>query len=163
VAESDDTPGGALPRIVARNLEGERVVIPDDLPAALNLLVFAFRRQQQALVDSWLATLERLAAADARLGYYEVPTIARRWRPARRVIDGGMAAAIADIGARRRTLTVYADVSCTAAAFGIRRTDTVTLVLLDRDGRVRWRGEGGYAPELAAGLRAAVASAQPSV
>jgi hypothetical protein len=162
MVESYDSPGSAPPRAVARNLEGERVVIPDDLPAALNLLVFAFRRQQQALVDSWLATLERLAAADARLGYYEVPTIARRWRPARRVIDGGMAAAIADVSARRRTLTVYADVARTAAAFGIRRTDTVTLVLLDRDGRVHWRGEGGYEPELAARLEAAVAAAQPA-
>ena len=162
MAESDPRPAGVRPRIVARNLEGERVVIPDDLPAALNLLVFAFRRRQQALVDSWLATLERLAAAHAHLRYYEVPTIARRWRPARRVIDGGMAAAIADAGARRRTLTVYADVARTAAAFGIRRTDTVTLVLLDRDGQVRWRGEGGYSPEVAAGLAAAVASAQPS-
>ena len=68
--------------------------------------------------------------------------LATRWSPARRFIDGGMAQAVREQEARRRTLTVYTDVRRVTDALAIDNTDTVTVLLVDSDGRVRWRTTG---------------------
>ena len=46
---------------------------------------------QQATVDTWLPWLSELRERMPGIEVYEVPTISRRWLPARRVIDGGTA------------------------------------------------------------------------
>ena len=147
-----------FPRLTARDLNGNDVSLPAGLPGEQNVVVVAFQRGQQALVDSWLPWLVKQAAADARLRYVEMPTIGRRWAPARPVIDGGMGSAISDDATRRRTLTVYTDVRRVTAALGIDDRDTIWLFLVDRDGRVTWRGSGSFEPSTAAALAAAVAS-----
>ncbi len=145
----------AFPRLTARDLNGGDVSLPGGLPGELNVVVVAFRRGQQALVDSWLPWLEQKAAADARLRYVELPTIGRRWAPARPAIDGGMASSISDDATRRRTLTVYTDVRRVTATLGIDDRGTIWLFVVDRDGRVTWRGSGGFDPSTAEALAAA--------
>ena len=68
-----------FPRLTARDLNGNDVSLPVGLPGELNVVVVAFRRGQQKLVDSWLPWLEQQAAADARLRYVELPAIGWRW------------------------------------------------------------------------------------
>ena len=144
-----------FPRVTARDLNGSEVSLPGGLPGELNVVVLAFRRGQQKLVDSWLPWLEQKAATDARLRYIEMPAIGRRWAPARSAIDGGMASAISDDATRRRTLTVYTDLRRVTAALGIEDRDTIWLFVVGRDGRVTWRGSGGFDPSTAAALAAA--------
>src|SRR5690349_14766783 len=97
-----------FPRLAARDLEGRVHSLPDDFAGTRNLAVVAFRREQQSVVDSWIAWFAGIAAQQPGVRCYEVSVIATRWSPARLVIDGGMARAVQD--ARRRTLTVYTDV-----------------------------------------------------
>lgn len=145
-----------LPRLEARDLEGTRVVVPDDLAGDRIVVLVAFRREQQALVDSWTPWLDARAAEDPAFRYYELPTIGLQWSPGRRVIDGGMAAAIRDAGVRRRTLTVYTDVRRVTTALALDTTRTIAVVLIDRAGRVRWQGSGGFDPAAADALGAAL-------
>jgi hypothetical protein len=86
--------GACFPRLAARDLDGRAVALPAGLPGDWNVVIVAFRREQQDLVDSWVPWLDQRAAADPRLGFAELPAIGLRWQPARSVIDGGMAAAI---------------------------------------------------------------------
>ena len=85
------------------------MALPAGLPGERNVVLIAFRRDQQKLVDSWVPWLEQRAATDPRLRFVELPAIGPQWEPARPVIDCGMAAAIRDQAVRRRTLTVYAE------------------------------------------------------
>ena len=94
------------------------------------------------MVDSWVAWFETIAAEHPTLRCYEIPVIATRWSPARAVIDGGMARAVRAQEARRRTFTVYSDVRRVTDGLAIDDTDTVTVLLVDADGRVRWRTTG---------------------
>ena len=103
--------------------------------------------------------LEQRAAADPRLRFVELPAIRPQWEPARPIIDGGMAAAIRDQAARRRTLTVYTDVRRVTIPLGIDDRSTIWLFLVDRAGRVAWRGSGGLDEATAAALSAALATA----
>jgi hypothetical protein len=147
-----------FPRLAARDLNGAGVALPAGLPGEWTVVIVAFRREQQGLVDSWAPWLEQRAAADPRLGFVELPAIGLRWQPARPVIDGGMAAAIHDQKTRQRTLTVYTDIRRVTVPLRISDRGTIWLFLVDRAGRVRWRGSGGHDAATAAALAAALAS-----
>ncbi|HEV7210377.1 MAG TPA: hypothetical protein VGN47_01535 [Blastococcus sp.] len=132
-----------FPRLRARDLTGRARWLPDAFQEQLGLVFVAFRREQQATIDSWGPWLRRLDVEE-RLAFYEVPVLGRRWAPMRPVIDGGMAAAVRDETARRRTLTVYGDVGSIAEALGIADRSTVSIFLVDRDGHIMDRATGPF-------------------
>jgi hypothetical protein len=146
-----------FPHLAARDLEGRALELPRDFSGPANLVIVAFRRQQQSMVDSWVAWFESIAAEYPALRCYEVPVIATRWSPARPFINGGMAQAVRAQEARRRTLTVYTDVRRVTDALAIDDTETVTVLLVDADGRLRWRATGPVTEHTGAGLLAALA------
>jgi len=133
-----------LPELEARSLEGRAYRLPGDLDGELNVLVVAFERRQQRLVDDWLPSLLALESCVAGLRVYELPTISRAWSPARWFIDGGMVRGIPDAEARARTLTVYTDVGRVLESLGLESAATVAVLLIDRAGNVAWRGGGEY-------------------
>jgi hypothetical protein len=106
-------------------------------PGERNVVLIAFRRDQQRLVDSWVPWLEQRAAADPGLRFAELPALGLRWEPARPAIDGGMAAAIRGQAVGRRTLTVYTDLGRVTVPLGIDDRSTIWLCLMDRAGRGR--------------------------
>ncbi|MCS6889173.1 MAG: hypothetical protein NZQ09_13280 [Chloroflexus sp.] len=147
-----------FPTLPARNLNGRALTLPAAFDGALNIAIIAFRRWHQALVDSWFPYLDTLLAAHPQLRAYELPIIGRQYTLARPFIDGGMAFAIPDPAVRNRTLTVYTDVERVMAALQIPSAETITLLLVDRNGRIFWRATGPYTAERAAGLERALAS-----
>ena len=147
----------SFPQLGARDLDGHEVMLPAGLPGEWNVVIIAFQRQQQELADSWVPWLEERAAVTPWLRFAELPAIGLQWRAARQVIDGGMAAAIRDQQTRRRTLTVYTDLRRVTAPLGIGDRNTIWLFLVDRAGRVRWRGSGGWNRAAADGLAEALA------
>jgi hypothetical protein len=150
-------PGILFPQLTARDLDGRERMLPTELPGEWNVVIVAFRRQQQSLVDSWVPWLQKRAATAPGLGFAELPAIGLAWQPARPAIDGGMAAAISDQQTRRRTLTVYTDLRRLTGPLGITGRNTIWLFLTDRAGRVRWHGSGGWGAASAAALAAAIA------
>lgn len=146
-----------FPTLQARNLNGRTITLPAELGGARNIVLVAFRRWHQDLIDAWFPYLETLLAAHPELRAYELPMIGGLYTLARPFIDGGMAAAIPDPAVRERTLTVYTDVGRVMRALQIASTETITLLLVDRQGRIFWRDAGPYAPERFAGLEHALA------
>ncbi|MFN8130526.1 MAG: hypothetical protein U0R70_03130 [Solirubrobacteraceae bacterium] len=151
------TGGPRVPAIDARGLDGRAWSVPADLEGERNLVAFAFHRHQQADVDTWIPDLEAAAASDPAVRAYEIPTISRRWAPARRFIDGGMVAGIPDPAARARTLTAYTEVGRVTRALGLAGTDDIAIVLCDRSGAVAWMAEGPRNGAAAEALAAALA------
>lgn len=154
----DDCTVVEFPRLSARDLEGRAVSLPDDFTGELNLVLVAFRREQQPIVDTWIASFQEIAAEHPNLRCYELPVIATRWSPARPFIDGGMAQAVREEEARRRTLTVYTDVRRVTDALAIEDASVVTVLLVDSDGRVRWRTTGPANGAAESGLLRALAA-----
>ena len=73
-----------------------------------------------------------------------------------------MAQAVRAPEARRRTLTVYTDVRRVTDALAIDDTDTVTVLLVDSDGRLRWRTTGPMTEHAGAGLLATLTVDAPT-
>ncbi len=148
-----------FPQIETRNLEGRKFHLPADFEGDLNIVILAFQRWQQDIIDVWVPHLDALAERYPGLRIYELPTLANRYRMVQRFIDGGMAAGIASREARERTLTIYTDKRRFLAPLGVTDESTITLLLVDRQGRILWQGAGAYNPNLLASLEAALASA----
>lgn len=98
-----------------RALDGTQRDLPGELPAERTLVLIAYRQRHQRDVDAWIARAVALGVPGTPRGatgllptaVIEVPFLSVRWRPARRLIDGGMAQGIADPDVLARTLTAY--------------------------------------------------------
>jgi hypothetical protein len=149
---------GAFPVIRARNLQGLDVELPTAFVGDCNIVVVAFQRNHQELVDSWVPWFEQQAAVDPGLRFYELPTIGRIWAPVRRFIDGGMAAAIREPLILQRTFTIYGDLDRVTGPLGIKDRSTVSVFCVDRSGQVLWRGVGGYSEEHALEIESVISA-----
>jgi hypothetical protein len=74
------------------------------------------------------------------------------------MIDRGMRRGIPSKEKRERVITLYVDKEAFKTALNLPTSeDTIYLLLVDRRGRVLWRGEGSYSDMTAASLRRAIA------
>lgn len=146
-----------FPSLSARDLEGTSRRVPEDLEGDPRVLLVAFDRFHQSVVDAWVGALEREGLPRApRMRLYEIPTISARWRWARSFIDGGMTAAIRDVEVRLRTLTVYSGLDRVLASLGLPDASEVCAVVLAPDGSIVARAVGGPTPENLAVILAAL-------
>lgn len=153
-----------LATCTGRALDGTTYRLPRDLPAERTLVVVAFRQRQQACVDRWIAIAEALGAAPTPLGaslplpaaVVEVPVLGRRYLPARRLIDGGMATGIGDPRVLARTITVYTDPAGFRRRCGLGAGDEVRALVVDREGAVSFHATGEPGPEHRVALAAAL-------
>jgi hypothetical protein len=147
----------SFPPLRASNLNRHPFDLPHDFEGARNLIIIAFQRDQQALVDSWLPAVDALLSRYPDLRFYELPTISRGNPLFRAWLDGAMRSGIADRQARELTITLYLDKADFRQALALPHEETIYVLLLDQDGRVVWRGEGEYADQLAQSLEQALA------
>ncbi|MBN1859683.1 hypothetical protein JW848_10860 [Candidatus Bipolaricaulota bacterium] len=131
-----------FPSVVARDLEGREVRVPEDLPAGPRIVMLAFQRWHTDLIETWEPALQALETRCRELSVWEVPALSRLYLPARAFIDGGMRAGIVDKDARQHTLTAYTNLSALARELGLSSLDTIHLLLVAPDGTILWRGEG---------------------
>src|SRR4051794_1161150 len=148
---------GRFPSVEGSNLEDERFKLPTGFKSPLNVVIVAFKREQQSDVDTWTPFLRTLREGRRDLSVYELPTLGRRYRLMRSFIDGGMRRGIPDSTVRAATITLYIDKAPFRESLRLRDEDRIYVLLVDRQGRVFWRGEGRFDERTGAALmRAAV-------
>ncbi len=131
-----------FPALRVRDLDGVEYVLPDGLPGGPHVMILAFRRWHQELVERWKPGLEALADRHPGMEVWEVPSLSKGYRLFRASIDGGMRAGIPDPEVRRHTLTTYTNLRDLSRALDLDSLDTVHVFVVDCDGTVRWHGEG---------------------
>jgi hypothetical protein len=136
-----------FPNVTGKNLLRQQVTLPEDLSGDLNVLVIAFQRWHQGMIETWVPFLRELEQTLPRVRYYELPTLERFNPWSRTVINEGMRAGIPDPLARERTITLYVDKTTFRRILDLPNEDTIYVLLVDRTGRVVWRAEGGLTAE----------------
>jgi hypothetical protein len=149
---------GTFPKLTATNLEKQTLSLPGDFAGERNLLLIAFKREQQENVDTWLRGLKRFESVPD-FHYYELPTISKLNPIARWFINRGMRSGIPEPEARARTITLYLDKGAFRKALNLPDEDRIYAVLVDRSGQVHWRAEGDFDEAKAASLRQALSPA----
>lgn len=145
-----------FPRIEGSNLEGDHFVLPRDFGGEINVVLVAFKREQQHDVDGWMPLLLRIAEANTALRVYELPTLGRRYRLMRSFIDGGMRAGIPDPAVRAATVTLYINKTPFRRALRLADEGRIYVLLVDREGRVHWRTDGAFDAKAGAELESVV-------
>jgi hypothetical protein len=150
-------PSEYFPEVTGTALDGTAYTLPADFEAPWNLLVLTFRDALDRLADQWVLVAERIAAnSEGRLAAYELPVVGRGFKPFRSLVNASIGArADADAAERARTIPLYVGKGF-QKKLGLRDEDTVHVLLVSRQGRIAWRGEGLLTPEKVAALEAAV-------
>ncbi|MCU0487612.1 MAG: hypothetical protein MUE67_01520 [Anaerolineales bacterium] len=147
-----------FPAVSGSNLLRQKVSLPDDLAGQVRLLLIAFQQWHQSLVDSWVPAARQLEQDVPGLRFYELPVIQQMNGLYQTFINEGMRAGIPNPTTRQKTITLYLDKPAFRKALAIPDEQTIWLLVLDRDGNVIWRTDGGYTAEKAAALSQAIRS-----
>ena len=141
-----------FPIVTGANLLRRKVTLPADLEGELNILLIAFQRWQQSVIDTWVPFARQLEETNEGISYYELPVIQRMNVLARTFINEGMRAGIPDPVARERTITLYVDKVAFRTALELPDEADIYVLLVDRGGNVLWREVGAFSPEKGEGL-----------
>ncbi len=137
-----------LPKFSSEALDGKKWTFPADLSTKWTLIAVAFTQGQQQEVDTWVPTVDELLAARDDVAFFEFPTLTNRGyydNPVfRRTLASGMRSGIPSEIARARTITTYVKVDAFLAEMGLKGTDSIHIVLVDKQGIVKWHTTGGY-------------------
>jgi hypothetical protein len=131
-----------FPEVTGSNLLGTEISVPTDLDKELNIVMVAFQRWHQNVVDSWVPFLNDLVEQNPNMDYYELPTIRRMNWLYRTMLDNGMKAGIPSQKTRRRTVTLYLDKESFRKGLGIPDESDIHLFLVKPDGTILWRDSG---------------------
>ncbi len=134
-------PGNVLPPLRGELLSGGKIVLPDSALGSESLLLLGFTYESRHEVEAWVVRIRRDFGAESSLRWYEVPMLGGAARLARPFIDGGMRR-----GTPRelhdRVLTVYRDAKEWKRHAGFTTPDVAYVLLVSREGRLVWRGQG---------------------
>lgn len=131
-----------FPKVRGSNLERRAFTLPYDLEGDINLVILAFWRHHQMLVDTWIPLTRRLQLKHPGLKTYELPVIESRSKLSQWFIDSGMRAGIPDLATRNQTVTLYVDKAAFLDPLGIDDDTTIHSLLIDRRGNVLWCASG---------------------
>ncbi|WP_129589709.1 hypothetical protein [Rubritalea profundi] len=154
---SIDKTGMQFPVHTFSNLAKQKKKIPDELSGDHKLMIVAFQRNHQQLVDTWFAAGDSLELAYNKPGklfrYYEIPTIYKMGFLGRSFLNMGMRSGVKAQAARERTFTIYIDKAPFKKRLQIPNETDIHLFLLNNTGKVLWRCQGKHSPKNEKSLR----------
>jgi hypothetical protein len=131
-----------FPTISGNNLSGKHMTLPGDFEGRLNIVIVAFFREQQSLVDSWTPVVNDLRKRHQDLRAYELPTISRGYAWMKWIIATGMRSGIKDTNTRDHTVTLYTDTKKFRRELDLPTDQIIYVLLVDSKGFVRWKIDG---------------------
>ena len=132
-----------FPEVRGVRLDDTSVSFPEDLPADATLLVVSFRDALDPLADQWARLGERLRETHGdRFATLELPVVARSMKLFGGLATIGVRGQIDDDAERDRTVPIFVDKKVFCNALGCSDQGDVYVFLVDREGRIAWRGDG---------------------
>jgi len=137
------TVGNPMPKLEGENLSGHKAVLPDIAKGKVTLVAMGFGYDSRHTVEVWTKRFRREFGNHPDTASFQVPVISGIARLAKLFIDSGMRRGTPKED-RDKVITVYTGSSEWKDRMGADNTDYAYLLLLDRDGRVRWRHAGAF-------------------
>jgi hypothetical protein len=130
-----------FPKVSGIDLEGNKQELPQVFKNEFNLVIVAFKREQQTQVDTWIKAAQPILEKKSNLSLFEIPLIYELSTFKRFWVNNGMRFGIPDATARKRTITVYTNRD---EFFKISemKEEQIYALLIDKNGKILWRKEG---------------------
>lgn len=149
--------GERLPRLEAGTLDGRRLVFPDSAGDNIALIGFAYKREAQDDLNSWLVPFRQEYRPADGFRVYEIPMMGRKIPGLLRgVINRAMRNATPKEN-RRWVAPFYGDIDTYSQRLGVEDRSRVQMFLLDGSGVIRWHAAGPADSSRLAGLMRVVA------
>ncbi len=145
-----------FPAITSYDLEKNKVSLPSDFVGQVNLVFISFEREQQKDVDTWTTTAQALQHVNPNFRYYYLPTFPPENALYRWWINSSMRNDETDPETWRWIVPLYVNQASFRKSLQIANQHTVVTMLVEKSGRVLWRGDGRMTPELKAAMIAAI-------
>lgn len=161
MALSSHGSAATFPSLSGKDLNGSAWSAPAGFPGERTLVLIGFDEPQQILIDSWIQGM-KLESSKSSIAWVEMPLIENPGMFMRWFIDTGMRGGIRDKRIRARVWTAYTERKAFLESCGITTTDTITVLVVKRDGSIL-ASETGPFTEIAAKrlLQALEAKNQP--
>lgn len=152
VAPTDSNFLGRLPTLAAKRLDQRPMVLPQGLPAERSLALVAFQRDQRGEVDSWIQGLR--LDQDKSIAWFRLPVLNDPGdQQTRADLENRLLARHPGDSDRARVVPLFTDRAAFIRAAGLTSTDHAWVLVLNRDGKVLARAEGGFDEDKAQALR----------
>ncbi|CAB4887201.1 MAG: hypothetical protein F2806_00060 [Actinobacteria bacterium] len=160
---ADSSTRGFFPAVVGKDLAGRSFLLPAELPSDRTIAVVAFRQGQQSQVDDWIKALASRGICDSPVDQradepvvIEIPVLPAKYAVVRRFIDGGMASSIKVPRVLARTITIYGQVNQFRQSLDLPTIENVSVICVDRSGRIFWKNTGSVTEQACDSLQAAI-------
>jgi len=161
--KAESSTGGFFPVVVGKDLAGHSFRLPAELPSDCTIAVVAFRQGQQSQVDDWIKVLAARGICDSPVDQkddepvvIEIPVLPAKYAAVRRLIDGGMASSIKVPRVLARTITIYGHVNQFRQSIDVSTLESVSVICVNRAGRIFWKNTGNVTQEACDSLQAAI-------
>ncbi len=151
------TVGERMPALKGDLLSGKQAVLPDLAMGQTTLVVLGFSYNSRIQVEAWAAKFRARYGDRQNVTLFEVPMMGSAARLGRWFIDSGMRKNTPP-ELHGRVMTVYGGNDDWKARVGFSGPDDAYLVMIDRQGVVRWLGHGAVSDERFQELTAVVDS-----
>lgn len=143
--------GQQFPSVSGQSLEENTVNIPGDFNEEFTLLLIGYKQNSQFDIDRWLIGLDM---TETQVSAYEIPTIKGLFpKMFSTMIDNGMRAGIPK-SLWKGVVTVYDDGATVQEFTGNENPNNTRVVLLDKEGVVRYFYDEGFSVAALNELRA---------
>ncbi|HEY6235664.1 MAG TPA: hypothetical protein VIW69_11230 [Candidatus Elarobacter sp.] len=150
-----------FPAVVGEALDGTAFVAPRDLAVGRTVAMIGFVLEHKPELESWVPYVDTLVRSrpDVRARLF-IGLGTPKWL--RRGIVTAMKAAVHAPEQRSSTIPLFVDVEAFARSLGISDRAHLTLLLVEPDGRITWRGSGPFSEAAGASLTSALAAKTPA-
>ncbi|MDP9105637.1 MAG: hypothetical protein M3N49_06860 [Candidatus Eremiobacteraeota bacterium] len=144
-----------FPAVAGEALDGTEFLAPRDLAAGRTVAMFGFVLEHKPELESWVPYIDALVRSreDVRARLF-IGLGTPKWL--RRGILTAMKAAVQAAELRASTIPLFVDVDAFARSLGIGDRAHLTILLVEPDGRITWRGSGPFSEAAGASLTAAL-------
>ncbi len=130
-----------FPKISGIDLEGKKRDLPQAFDKKSNIVVVAFKREQQEEVNTWISAVDEIIKKNSNVAFFEVPLIYELNYLSRSFLNNGMRRGIPDVKARQRTITVYTNRDQFFKITNMQE-DKIYVLLVNNKGKILWRTDG---------------------
>jgi hypothetical protein len=150
---------GSFPVIASYNLEKTKVTLPNDFQGQMNLLILTFESEQQKDADSWTPAVKTVEASRPGLHHYLLPVYGKENFLYRWWINSSLRSSLPENEQRQTTIPLYLNRLNFMKSLKIDSDKEITVLLVDKHGRVLWREIGELNDQKRSSLEAALTSA----
>ncbi|HEX3550500.1 MAG TPA: hypothetical protein VHT53_08995 [Candidatus Elarobacter sp.] len=145
-----------FPAVSGEALDGTPFVAPRDLAVGCTVVLVGFALEHRAELETWVPYIDRLVRSrpDVRARLFVAigaPKVMRK------PMVAAMKAAVTAPELRASTIPLFVDVDAFARSLGIADRRHLTVLLVQPDTRITWRGSGPYSDAAGASLTEALA------